>query len=440
MPDSVRWKRGVGRRVLADDHAVGDAAAAVDDRAVQPRAAPDLDLGQQHRPADMRVGVHPRLREQHRALDRAADDAAARDQRLDRDPAPVAEVVHELGRRQLRLVGPDRPAGVVQVELRDGGGEVDVGVPVGVDGADVAPVGLGAVALADAAQVERVRDRLRLGDHARHDVLAEVVAGARVGHVALERLPQVAGVEDVDAHAGQRAVGLARHRRRLGRLLDERGDVALLVDRHDAEGTRLGARHLDAADGARAAVHDVVGQHHRVVHLVDVVAGEHEDVVGTVAGDDVLVLVDGVGGAAVPALLADALLRRQQVDELADLGAQEAPAVLQVAQQAVALVLGDDADAADARVQAVRQREIDDAELAAEVDRRLGAAVGQLPEAAAAPAGQDQRHRALGQFELAGQVFGVHRLSVMQYAGRARRPLAARDETTITRSASCRER
>ena len=48
------------------------------------------------------------------------------------------------------------------------------------------------------------------------------------------------------------------------------------------------------------------------------------------------------------------------------------------AQQRMALVLGDDADAADARVDAVRQREVDDAELAAEVDRRLGAPVGEL--------------------------------------------------------------
>jgi glycogen phosphorylase len=191
--------------------------------------------------------------------------------------------------------------------------------------------------------------------------------------------------------------------------------VAPLVDRHHAEGGRLVARHLDAADGALAAVRHVVGQHQRVVHLVDVVAGQHDDVVGTVGGDDVLVLVDRVGGAAVPALFVEALLRRQQVDELVHLRAQEGPAALQVAQQAVALVLGDHADAPDAGVQAVRQREVDDAELAAEVHPGLGAPVGELLQAAAAPAGQHQRDGALGQVEVARQVVGVHRCSVIKY-------------------------
>ena len=56
------------------------------------------------------------------------------------------------------------------------------------------------------------------------------------------------------------------------------------------------------------------------------------------------------------------------------------------------LVLGGDADAADAGIERVGQREIDDARLAAEIDRRLGAPVGQFLEAAAAPAGQHIGH------------------------------------------------
>ncbi len=50
------------------------------------------------------------------------------------------------------------------------------------------------------------------------------------------------------------------------------------------------------------------------------------------------------------------------------------------------------AEAADAGVQRVGQREVDDAGLAAEIDRRLGAPVGQFLEAAAAPAGQHISH------------------------------------------------
>ena len=56
------------------------------------------------------------------------------------------------------------------------------------------------------------------------------------------------------------------------------------------------------------------------------------------------------------------------------------------------LVLRGDADAADAGVERVGQREIDDARLAAEIDGRLGAPVGQFLQAAAAAAGQHIGH------------------------------------------------
>ena len=59
-------------------------------------------------------------------------------------------------------------------------------------------------------------------------------------------------------------------------------------------------------------------QHLLVVHLVDVIAGEHDDVARVLADDRVEVLVHRVGGALVP-VLADALLRRQDLDELAEL-------------------------------------------------------------------------------------------------------------------------
>ena len=348
--------------------------------------------------------MHPHAGKQHRAEHRARDDAAPGHQRLDRHAAPVFLVVDELGRRELRLVGPDGPARVVQVEQRHGGGEVDVGVPVGVDGAHVAPVRLVAGVGGHAAQRERMRHRAAVGHGARNDVLAEVVARAGVGHVALELFVQVLGVEDVDAHAGQRHVRMVRHARWSRRLLDEIDDAPLFVDVHHAEAARFLARHREAAHAAWIALGHVVGQHECVVHLVDVVSGEHDDVVGAIAVDDVLVLPHGVGRAAVPRVLAHVLLRGQQVDELVHLALQERPAALQVAQQAVRLVLRDDADAPDAGVHAVRQREIDDAELAAEIDRGLGAPVGQVLEPAAAAAGQHQGDRALREVQIAGQV------------------------------------
>ena len=133
------------------------------------------------------------------------------------------------------------------------------------------------------------------------------------------------------------------------------------------------------------------------------IAGQDDDVFGRVALDDVDVLVDRVGRARVPGLVGDALAGRQDVEALVALQPEEIPAALQVADQAVRLVLGRDADAPDAGIERVGQGEVDDAGLAAEVDRRLGAPVGQLQQAAAFAAGEHIGHRRTGKRGACGQ-------------------------------------
>jgi hypothetical protein len=113
--------------------------------------------------------------------------------------------------------------------------------------------------------------------------------------------------------------------------------------------------------------------------------------------EDVLhVLVDGIGGAAIPHL-ADLLLCGNHFDELAELAAQIAPAALDVLDQRLRLVLRKDRNLANAGVDAVREHEIDDAELAAKGRRGLAAMLGQRPQALAAAARHDHRERAAGQ-------------------------------------------
>ena len=110
-------------------------------------------------------------------------------------------------------------------------------------------------------------------------------------------------------------VGVAGHRRRVGRLLDEAGDLALRrrpPSRRRRWPRRAAPRCSRPCSRRRCSTWS--RQHQRVVHLVDVVAGQHDDVLGLRALDDVQVLVHRVGGAAVPVLLVDALLRRQQID------------------------------------------------------------------------------------------------------------------------------
>ena len=108
---------------------------------------------------------------------------------------------------------------------------------------------------------------------------------------------------------------------------------------------------------------------------------------GALALQRVEVLVDRVGRAQVP-VVAHPLLRRQDLDELAELLGDHAPALPDVAVEREGLVLGGDEDAPQARVDAVAEREIDDAVGPAEVDRRLGPVLGQGVEPLADAAGQ----------------------------------------------------
>ena len=130
-----------------------------------------------------------------------------------------------------------------------------------------------------------------------------------------------------------------------------------------------------------------------VVHLVDVVAGENQHRLGPVLMNDVEILVNRIGGAAIPDF-AELLLRRNDVDELAELAVQVPPAALHMLNQGVRLILSQDEDLADAGVHAVRQREVDDAVLAAERRGGLGSVVRHLHEPLTPTACHDDGHGA----------------------------------------------
>jgi hypothetical protein len=181
------------------------------------------------------------------------------------------------------------------------------------------------------------------------------------------------------------------------RFLGELDDAAFAVDRHHSEAGRFVQRHLDAAHRNLRAFLDVMREHAAVVHFVDVVAGQDQHMRRLMRANDVEVLVDRIRGAHVPAVLVDTLLRRQQFDELTELATEKAPGLLQMLDQRMAFVLGQHADPADTRVDAVGQREIDDAELAGDRHTRLGTPLRHRPEARATATGHDQRERALGE-------------------------------------------
>src|SRR5258706_564455 len=364
-------------------------AMLVDDRVLHPRALSDLHVGEAHRILDGAITVQTHVgREERASHRRAAHDAAAGYDRVDRHAATVLVVEDELGGWELSLRRPHGPRGIVEVQLRDDFGEVDVRFPVGIEGPHVAPIRL-AVRHVDAALAEMVHEDVRAIVHQTRDhVLAEVVG--RVGDVGIDQelLVEEGGVEDVDPHARERTVRPPRERERHVGLFLEGGNAVLRVDAHHAEIPRLLGGHLDARDGNFCRPHEVILDHAAIVHFVDVVASEHQNQLRILAPNDIEVLVNRVRRALVP-VVRDPLLRRKHLDELVEARAvEEAPATLDMANEAMRLVLGADIDPANARIDAVGEREIDDAELARERDRGLRAPVGELLQARAAPPGE----------------------------------------------------
>jgi hypothetical protein len=139
---------------------------------------------------------------------------------------------------------------------------------------------------------------------------------------------------------------------------------------------------------AKRVLFEVELDHLAHVHLVDVVGAEHDHHVGAKVLDQVEVLVDGVGCAAVPAF-AHAHLRGDDGHEVG-VRAARAPRVLGVLDQRLRFVLRQHVDGSDTRVVHVRQHEVDDAVPAAEGHGGLGAITGQREERSPFSASHDE--------------------------------------------------
>ena len=325
------------------------------------------------------------------------DDAIPRNERGNRHAAPPVFVMHEFGGGDDLGIGPDRPFVVVEVQFRHEIGQVDIGLPEGIDGADVAPVRLGFQPRLDAGFGKAMRHRLAVLDDVGDQVIAEIMAGIGVFGILDQQGAQEIPVEDIDAHRSQGMIRIAGDRGRVFRLFQKGQDAPGLVDIHHAKGGGFHARHGQAADGHIRAGIDMLAQHDLVIHLVDVIARQDHHIFDAVAVDDVDVLRHRIGGAQIPFVLVHPLAGGQDIQVFVAFGAKEAPAALAVADQAVRLVLRGNRHLADAGIQRIRQGEVDDPGLAAEIDRRFGAAIGQFLEAAAPPPRQHEGHGLSGQ-------------------------------------------
>ena len=136
--------------------------------------------------------------------------------------------------------------------------------------------------------------------------------------------------------------------------------------RHVARGHRRG-RHGDVGAAGGVRLEDLAE-----VHDVELVAGEHQDAFGAVPQETVQLLADGVGSALIPVHAGFGLLRGEDLDE-AVRERIEAIGARDVTVQRRRLKLREHEDVAQAGVDAVADRDVDQPILAGERHRRLAA-------------------------------------------------------------------
>jgi hypothetical protein len=128
----------------------------------------------------------------------------------------------------------------------------------------------------------------------------------------------------------------------------------------------------------------------RVVHAVEVIAREDHVVVGFVARNVARRLTDGVSRALEPVGVVRRLFGRQDFDEA--LAEQIHPVGLpDMPVERRGVELRQDEDAPDIGVQAIADRDVDEAVLAGDRDRRLRTKLGEREEPRALTAAEHER-------------------------------------------------
>ena len=228
--------------------------------------------------------------------------------------------------------------------------QIHVGLVIGVDRANVAPVAqvdLGVALNAIGHEVIGV-DRNAF-NQARDEIAAKVVMARRRGRILDQRATQQVGIEKVVTHRGETLPGSTRHRTGRGRLLLEAGYAKPRIDLDDAKLVGFLDRHRDGRDGHGGFALEMELDHLLHVHPVDMVRAEDRNEIRVVILEQVEVLKDGVGGALVPAL-AHPHLGRNGSDKLVVQYSAELPSVLEVLDQRLGAPLNQDVNRVNSRI------------------------------------------------------------------------------------------
>ena len=162
-----------------------------------------------------------------------------------------------------------------------------------------------------------------------------------------------------------------------------------IVELQDAHLRRIVGSTRLGRDGDVGVALDVRFDELVEVHAVQVIAREDEEVLGVEALEMARGLTHGVGGALEPVRAVGCLLGGQHFDEairehVQPVGLRDVPV------EGRGVELRQHEDALEAGMQAVADRDVDQAVLARERNRGLRSHVGQREEARAAPAAENQ--------------------------------------------------
>ena len=117
-------------------------------------------------------------------------------------------------------------------------------------------------------------------------------------------------------------------------------DATLRINRHHAERTCLPDIYCQTSDGQIRSRVVMVLEHRGIVHSVDVIARENQHIFGAASLQQIQVLIDGVGGAAVPPFTGPHL-RGDGRDVFLQFGVVNGPSITQVLLERVRFVLGE---------------------------------------------------------------------------------------------------
>ena len=198
-----------------------------------------------------------------------------------------------------------------------------------------------------------------------------------------------AHVERHEGGAGGRAAADGREAFQVG-LLFELLDGAVPVEGEDAHAGGVGGSHGKGGNRDVGVAVAVLVDQDGVIHAVEVIAGQDQVVVGVVAHEMPGRLPDRVGGALIPVGVVGRLLSREDLDEAVaervhPVGLRDVPV------ERGGVELRQHEDAADVRVQAIADRDVDEAVAPADWHGRLRSVLGQGKQARALAAAEDDR-------------------------------------------------